>query len=1485
MKILRLISLDILALLLLVRFASHAVADTKDSTAENVLVMTSLDGGLTGVSAQTGRILWNLNAGGFLVGSKRARTESMPDSETVGERKAPLLIPGVDGSILVGSNTGLKQLPYKANEIVGDLPLNTNDELVLGSKVIRAFQISLGTGRLLKTIDGLSDETFGTAESDPDSVWFTRSDYIIRAFNMNDQRQSWNITYGNIAPLDFFPLKPSDSADQPLQSYQPFYSEHNAAFSNTKDGTGRKIHPLSFSTTLGGQLLAYYENGTRIWSTEAIGVPIISLYGVQKHLGKLKLIPIPFVEIWPGYRDSPLPNPPFLKGGHPSLPLPYDPQVGDEVPLPTFAGTDLKDVDPLPSSLDGFGEQFPNPDSPVSTSATPMPELVDPIGCGAIFVGSLPSGELFAHPRWRGSECKESKRARDLESGAGEPVRVFVNSEYSSILHPTGNVPALRSLLTPGNVLEYALNTASWDLEFPLPESHALLPMLPISNIIPQYDVTRLLPADTGSANETTNEDVESSDCTFCDDTNAVKNSGLVVYDAESTAVSLAILPFLEGLVPPNDSELSCLVGFHSVPYLLDPEFLAFPPSDPLGTSSLVPIYPPTPTRTLDSDLLLAVYKNTASLLYHVFPEDLAEAIDTTLHFSLSSVEKSFQAFPILLLLLLVTYSVYHYYRPKLRPVIYSDMKKAVDEAIVQGIPSSESTSSTSSTAHELASAPSTLHSDPYPAEIEKEVDGQIQRVIGPLAVSQEILGWGAQGTVVFSGAFEGRSVAVKRLLKSFHPSAAREISLLVKGDGHRAVVRYYSCIEVKDFLYLALERCEGSLEDALSLSRRRATASSSEKSMGSESGHSVHSDRLITDTTTVGEDPVSKESCNPHRETDEGEVADSNGRNFAALRSKPQGGNSPEVQISKTFPYVSPTAPTEPTMVAPPSPYTREFLLLLIQGLAHLHAQGIIHRDIKPGNILIASTRPQQSKTYVQLFREIRNSRTIGDLPMIYSDPAYREAHNFGTGYWIPKISDFGLGKQMQRDPSNILHFSTMGYHPQFNQSHHPSSLLNTLRQRIGGPVSNEEFEHTLGGRVPLGTTGWQAPEILLPLTRYQESGDADGKQRHEMHSSHSELTNSSITGGNHESNSSGIRKNDNGGTNHRLVYNPMRADVWALGCVMYAIVTGGEHPFGLSHERESNVIMQKGPNLKPIEHIYDLHHLLTQILANDPKQRPSASRILEHPFFWTDETKTTFLVALSDRLEGEGFSSPLMKAFSNPQGAPGVPLPWDSVFHVLFLEGGRKQKAYDPSSMSDCLRFFRNRRNHWHELSPSVFVEGISPSCTSSALVPYFTHPKRLPGFFMYAYDFALRYLAHERQFSVYLGKKTVRLYADRAKEAFESLSKGEFVATDNSETFGTATPATRGWYEQDWPCSIPNPMQIVMNPGGQPIGVLAAHSHLQETRFRGGANIHMKNYKHRLCFDFENSNGTFCPRGIRCDFSHGALECLNAASMHQF
>lgn len=94
-------------------------------------------------------------------------------------------------------------------------------------------------------------------------------------------------------------------------------------------------------------------------------------------------------------------------------------------------------------------------------------------------------------------------------------------------------------------------------------------------------------------------------------------------------------------------------------------------------------------------------------------------------------------------------------------------------------------------------------------------VDG---RIIGKLFVSNKEIAKGSNGTVVLEGTYEGRLVAVKRLVRAHHDIAFKEIQNLIASDRHQNIVRWYGVEKDQDFVYLSLERCICNLNDLIDI-------------------------------------------------------------------------------------------------------------------------------------------------------------------------------------------------------------------------------------------------------------------------------------------------------------------------------------------------------------------------------------------------------------------------------------------------------------------------------------------------------------------------------------------------------------------------------------------------------------------------------------------------------------------------------------------
>ena len=116
--------------------------------------------------------------------------------------------------------------------------------------------------------------------------------------------------------------------------------------------------------------------------------------------------------------------------------------------------------------------------------------------------------------------------------------------------------------------------------------------------------------------------------------------------------------------------------------------------------------------------------------------------------------------------------------------------------------------------------AKNNLLQPPQQVEIISVAASESPQVAGPLQINSlvihtdKLIGQGSCGTTVYEGSFEGREVAVKRMLSQFYDLASQEVSFLQQSDDHPNVVRYFCQQKDDHFLYIAVELCQASIFD-----------------------------------------------------------------------------------------------------------------------------------------------------------------------------------------------------------------------------------------------------------------------------------------------------------------------------------------------------------------------------------------------------------------------------------------------------------------------------------------------------------------------------------------------------------------------------------------------------------------------------------------------------------------------------------------------
>jgi hypothetical protein len=197
------------------RFHSHNETETTISSEELLLsddevdqshqmtVVHTVDGYIHALDGAS-RPLWKLDTGGPLTASHHCI-----------EDRSYSLIPETSGAILVHNKENIRRSTITTKMLVERTPfISEKDGLFfVGQKTSRIFGIDVATGEVVIdtgavkgasakfTVTDSTELTEDVGNFSGSSLWIGRIDYILRAFDSESGIESFNLTYGEIIPL------------------------------------------------------------------------------------------------------------------------------------------------------------------------------------------------------------------------------------------------------------------------------------------------------------------------------------------------------------------------------------------------------------------------------------------------------------------------------------------------------------------------------------------------------------------------------------------------------------------------------------------------------------------------------------------------------------------------------------------------------------------------------------------------------------------------------------------------------------------------------------------------------------------------------------------------------------------------------------------------------------------------------------------------------------------------------------------------------------------------------------------------------------------------------------------------------------------------------------------------------------------------------------------------------------------------------------
>ncbi|XP_053692235.1 serine/threonine-protein kinase/endoribonuclease IRE1 [Sabethes cyaneus] len=166
---------------------------------------------------------------------------------------------------------------------------------------------------------------------------------------------------------------------------------------------------------------------------------------------------------------------------------------------------------------------------------------------------------------------------------------------------------------------------------------------------------------------------------------------------------------------------------------------------------------------------------------------------------------------------------------------------------------------------------------------------------------------------------------------------------------------------------------------------------------------------------------------------------------------------------------------------------------------------------------------------------------------------------------------------------------------------------------------------------------------------------------------------------------------------------------DIFSLGCVFYYVISKGYHPFGDNLKRQANILSNEYQLFavhaegEPCNMSVLAEELIADMISADQTKRPPATSVRNHPLFWSNERILSFLQDVSDRVEkSDVLADPLRTLERNARFI--VREDWSLHLDQEITSDLRKYRGYQGYSVRDLLRAVRNKKHHYHELTPEA-------------------------------------------------------------------------------------------------------------------------------------------------------------------------------------